>query len=52
MPYSRGADRVCRSSNFCDESMAMKPLKCVKEYGIAPMHDYVRRVNFTNKPRL
>ena len=28
--------------------------RCLLMYlvGIAPMHDYVRRVNFTNKPRL
>ena len=24
----------------------------IEEISIAPMHDYVRRVNFTNKPRL
>ena len=25
---------------------------CQEQTLIAPMHDYVRRVNFTNKPRL
>lgn len=42
MPCSRGADRVCRSSNFCDESMAMKPFKCIKEYGILKCEHVVR----------